>query len=70
MANLDTRNKRASGLLRDRVYPNPDGSLANATDRAHVGRVYAFGADAPYEPPTDPALMLPLMFSRAPARTD
>lgn len=41
---IDTRNKRAS-VLRvfsvGRVYPNPDGSLANSTDRTHVGTRYA-----------------------------
>jgi len=41
---VDTRNKRASVLKFDtvgRVYPNPDGSLANSNDRAHVGMEYA-----------------------------
>lgn len=41
---IDTRNKRAS-VLRvftvGRVYPNPDGSLSNSTDRTHVGTRYA-----------------------------
>lgn len=41
---IDTRNKRASVLqvfTVGRVYPNPDGSLANSTDRTHVGTRYA-----------------------------
>lgn len=41
---IDTRNKRSSILqvfTVGRVYPNPDGSLANSTDRAHVGTRYA-----------------------------
>ena len=41
---INTRNKRASILkilTVGRVYPNPDGSLANSTDRSHVGTRYA-----------------------------
>ena len=41
---IDTRNKRASVLhvfSVGRVYPNPDGSLANSTDRTHMGTRYA-----------------------------
>lgn len=41
---IDTRNKRASILkilTVGRVYPNPDGSLANSTDRSHMGTRYA-----------------------------
>lgn len=41
---IDTRNKRASVLnvfLPRRVYPNPDGSLANANDRTHMIMRYA-----------------------------
>lgn len=42
---IDTLNKRKSivntGLPFARNYPEPDGSLANALDRQHVGGVYA-----------------------------
>lgn len=41
---IDTRNKRASVLSIDRsgrVFPNPDGSLANVNDRQQVGTVYS-----------------------------
>jgi hypothetical protein len=41
---IDTRDKRASVINFDRsgrVFPNPDGSLANANDRVHVGTKYA-----------------------------
>jgi hypothetical protein len=42
---MNTRNKRASALacaLAFRaVFPNPDGSLGNAADRAHSAYVYA-----------------------------
>lgn len=41
---IDTRNKRASIIkifTVGRVYPNPDGSLSNSTDRSHVGTRYA-----------------------------
>ncbi len=41
---VDTRNKRASVINYDmagRVFPNPDGSLANSNDRVHVGTEYA-----------------------------
>lgn len=41
---VDTRDKRASVLNFDmagRVFPNPDGSLANANDRIHAGTKYA-----------------------------
>ena len=42
---LDTRNKRASaiepGILSFRIWPTPDGSLANVNDRVHMGWMYA-----------------------------
>lgn len=41
---IDTRNKRASVIGFDRmggIFPNPDGSLANANDRAHIAMKYA-----------------------------
>ena len=41
---IDTRNKRASSINVDRhgrVFPNPDGSLANVSDRQHAGTVYS-----------------------------
>lgn len=41
---IDTRDKRASAInfdMHGRVFPNPDGSLANANDRIHVGTKYA-----------------------------
>jgi hypothetical protein len=41
---IDTRNKRASILNIEksgRIFPNPDGSLANVLDRQQVGMVYA-----------------------------
>ncbi len=40
---VDTRNKRAACINLDRfsrVYPNPDGSLANGADRQHVAGKY------------------------------
>ena len=46
---IDTRNKRASVINFDRhgrVFPNPDGSLANANDRIHIGTEYAGRAGA------------------------
>lgn len=45
MADADTRNKRGSCLLFDlpfaRIYPNPDGSLANRGDRQQMAMKYA-----------------------------
>lgn len=42
---VDTRNKRASVLHHSQaavpLFPNPDGSLANAADRQHIGLIYA-----------------------------
>lgn len=42
---IDTRNKRASTLHHSQpavpLFPNPDGSLASAEDRAHVDMAYA-----------------------------
>lgn len=41
---IDTRNKRSSVINFDRsgrLFPNPDGSLANANDRIHIGTKYA-----------------------------
>lgn len=41
---VDTRNKRASCINIDRlgrVFPNPDGSLANASDRVHMIMKYS-----------------------------
>lgn len=41
---IDTRNKRAScirAFMPGRVFPNPDGSLANAGDRTHMIMRYA-----------------------------
>ncbi len=41
---IDDRNKRASVIKYDssgRVFPNPDGSIANSNDRVHVGTKYA-----------------------------
>lgn len=42
---IDTRNKRASVININRpsgrVFPHPDGSLANKNDRIHVGTLYA-----------------------------
>ena len=41
---VDTRDKRASVLnigKSGRLFPNPDGSLANVLDRQQVGMVYA-----------------------------
>lgn len=41
---IDTRNKRASviNVFRSgRVYPNPDGSLANPNDRTQMSMRYA-----------------------------
>lgn len=41
---IDSRNKRSSVINYDRfgrVFPNPDGTLANAFDRIHVGTKYA-----------------------------
>lgn len=50
MANLDSRNKRASALgialAPGRVYPNPDGSLANQGDRQQMAYSYA-GVETP-----------------------
>lgn len=41
---IDTRNKRAScirAFMPGRVYPNPDGSLANAADRTQMVMRYS-----------------------------
>ena len=41
---INTRNKRSSVLdvnRPGRVFPNPDGSLANVNDRQQVGMVYS-----------------------------
>lgn len=41
---VDTRDKRSSVINFDRsgrVFPDPDGSLANANDRVNVGTKYA-----------------------------
>lgn len=41
---IDTRNKRSSVLdvnRPGRVFPNPDGSLANVNDRQQIGMVYS-----------------------------
>lgn len=47
---LDTASKRASaiaiGLAIARVWPIPDGSLANEADRSHSGYSYAMAASA------------------------
>lgn len=49
---IDTRNRRASCICFDlphgRVYPNPDGSLANVADRQHMaGKYPGIAAAAP-----------------------
>ena len=45
MADLDSRNKRASAIGLDipwtGVYPDPDGSLSNANDRQHMAYKYS-----------------------------
>ena len=45
MPDLDSQNKRASAIGIDEpwnhVYPNPDGSLANANDRQQMAYKYA-----------------------------
>lgn len=60
MADLDSRDKRASAILYklplSRVFPNPDGSLANAGDRAQSALEYrgildASGAAGTYQGP-------------------
>jgi len=60
---VDTRNKRASVLSYSRpmgrVWPNPDGSLANQADRQHMGYIYP-GISA-VGPPTGHASRLPLL---------
>lgn len=42
---VDTRDKRASAIFLNldplRLYPNPDGSIANANDRAHMAWLYS-----------------------------
>ena len=49
MANLDSRNKRASAVLYklpfSRLFPNPDSSLADAGDRAQIALEYRGIAD-------------------------
>lgn len=49
---VDTRDKRASVIGLDaphtHVFPNPDGSLANANDRGHMAMKYSgIAADPP-----------------------
>lgn len=50
MADLDTRNKRGSAILIahgfGRVFPNPDSSLANQSDRQQMAQSYA-GIETP-----------------------
>lgn len=45
MADLDSRNKRASALLLGlgfgRVWPNPDGDLTTQSKRQHMALSYA-----------------------------
>lgn len=47
---VDTRDKRASALQAFRpgvwLFPNPDGSLATAVDRLHMGHAYAVELEA------------------------
>lgn len=41
---MDTQDKRASAIfpifVASRLYPNPDGDIANAADRTHMAWLY------------------------------